>query len=149
MTYGKLKTLVSALLIGDHNLTTEGDQVLMLLDYAFDRVANEADAISLMTTEPESYTIIRNGPGNLYIRKPRLPANDDSELDIDSELIYAVARFMCSFISREKMTFHEREAQKIINRYNQKVQAFFERYDQYGDLEDYDETDQFGKRIYP
>ncbi len=149
MTYGELKNLVSALLIGDHNLTKEDDQVIMLLDYAFDRVANEADAISLMTTDSESNVIVRNGPGALFIRKPRLPSNDDASIDVDPELTYAVARFMASFVSREKVQLHQQEAKVIINRYNEKVQTFFENYDQYGSLEYLNEYDQFGKRRYP
>ena len=80
---------------------------------------------------------------------PILPEDDSDELDIDDELCFAAARFMCSFVSREKGGIHVNEAQHLIRMYNQKVQTFFENIDQDGDLVDYDDEDKFGKTEYP
>ena len=148
MTYGNLKNLVRALLIGDNTLTKNEDEILVLLEYAYDKVANEADALKLFTTDVASNRILRSGPGRQFVRKPAIPTDDADELDIDNELSYAVARYICSFVSREKMAVHIREAGNIIRAYNQKVQTYFETLEQYGDLAEHDETDQFGKRIY-
>ncbi len=149
MTYGNLKYLVKALLIGDNVLTKDNNEVLVLLSYAFDKIANETDALKLFTAETTNQQILRQGPGRLYVRQPALPVDDSDELDIDDELCFVAARFICSFVSREKGGIHVNEAMSMIRAYNQKVQVFFETMDQYGDLEQYDETDQFGKTIYP
>ena len=149
MTYGNLKNLVRALLISDNVLTQNNDEVLVLLAYAFDTIANEADALKLFTTDIPNNQILRQGPGRQFLRKPKIPESDDEELDIDDELSYAAARYICSFVSREKMAWHIAEAEKMIRKYNQKVQTYFETLEQYGELQDHDEYDQFGKRLYP
>ena len=148
MTYGNLKSLVSALLIGDNTLTKKNDEVLVLLEYAFDKVANQADALKLFTTNIQENRILRQGPGRMFLKRPSLPTSDDDELDIDNELTYAVARYICSFVSREKTALHVVEADNIIRAYNQKVQTYFETLKQYGELDEWEEYDQFGRRIY-
>lgn len=149
MTYGNLKYLVKSLLIGDNTLTKDNSEVLVLLDYALDKVATESDALKLFTANNIDERIVRQGPGKMWIRRPRLPDTDDDELDLDHELSFPLARFMCSFVSREKFKIHEEEAMKLIRAYNQKVQVFFENMEQDGELDEYSETDQFAKRIYP
>ena len=148
MTYGNLKNLVSALLIGDNTLTKNNDEVLVLLEYAFDKVANQADALKLFTTDIQENRILRQGPGRMFLKRPSLPSSDDDELDIDNELTYAVARYICSFVSREKTAMHIVEADNIIRAYNQKVQTYFETLEQYGELDEWDKYDQFGRRVY-
>ena len=149
MTYGNLKYLVKALLIGDNVLTKDNNEVLVLLAYAYDKIANESDALKLFTAESENQQIIRQGPGRMYVRKPNLPEDDSDILDIDDELCFPVARFMCSFVSREKGGIHVNEAKELIRAYNHKVQVFFENLAQDGELTDYDSDDQFGKTEYP
>ncbi len=149
MTYGQLKNLTRALLIGDNLLSKNNEEVVMLLSYAYDKIAHDADALKLFSATSENKAILRQGPGNVFIRMPELPVNDSDILDIDDELGYVAARFICSFVSREKGGIHMREADDLIRTYNQKVQVFFENMDQYGSLAEYDETDQFGKRMYP
>ena len=147
MTYGNLKNLTSALLIGDSVLTKNENEQLVLLEYAFDRISNEADAMKLFTTDVASNRILRQGPGKQFIRKPELPKINTDVLDIDNELCFVAARFIASFVSREKMVFHDNEAQKLIRMYNAKVTTYFENLEQYGELEEHDESDQFAKRI--
>jgi len=126
MTYKDLKHLTEALLIGDVTLTKNNEEFLTLLRYAFERIANEADALKLFTTDTPNERIVRNGPGGLFVRMPKIPEFEDEELDLDEELCFAAARFICSFISTAKVDLHLREASKIINSYNQKVEKFFE-----------------------
>lgn len=148
MTYSNLKYLCKALLIGDNVLTKDNNEVLVLLSYAFDKIANEADALKLFTASTTDEQILRQGPGNTYIRKPSLPVDDDDELDIDDELCFVAARYICSFVSREKGGIHVNEAMTLIRAYNHKVQVFLENLAQDGTLEQYDETDRFGKTTY-
>lgn len=126
MIYKDLKHLVNVLLTGDVVLTENDEEIIVLLRYAFERVANEADALKLFTTENPNERIVRNGPGKLFIRMPKVPEFEEDEIDVDEELCFAVARFMCSFISTSKVDLHLREASKVVNSYNQKVQVFFE-----------------------
>jgi len=149
MTYCNLKYLTQALLIGDSTLTKNNNEMLMLLEYAFDKVANEADALKLFTTNVPEHQILRQGPGNHFVRKPCLPITDDEELDIDNELCYPTARFIASFVSREKVGMHVKEAQNLIRFYNAKVATYFETLEQYDELAEFSETDQFAKTKYP
>lgn len=148
MTYGKLKHLTRALLTGDNVLPKEPEEVLMLLDYAYDRLINEVDVLKLYTSDA-THEIVRQGSGDLVLRKPNLPESEDDELDIDHELGFVVGRFIASFISRDKRQEHEYEAKRLSRTYNQKVQRAIEGFEQYGRLEENDPTDQFGKRLFP
>ena len=148
MTYGNLKYLCSALLIGDNVLTKENNELLVLLSYAYDKIANQSDALKLFTAVSVGNQIIRQGPGKLFVRMPELPTSDDDVLDIDEELCYVAARYICSFVSREKGGIHVNEAMSLIRAYNQKVQVFLENMAQDLELEEYDETDKFGKRSF-
>ena len=150
MTYKDLKHLVNVLLTGDVTLTKKDEEVIVLLRYAFERVANEADALKLFTTEDPNERIVRNGPGNLFIRMPKVPEYEEDEIDVDEELCFAVARFICSFISTEKVDLHLREASRIINSYNQKVQTFFETLEANNRFPESSNRDDaiFGSRIY-
>jgi len=126
MTLIELRKLSSALLVGDTSLTRDKDEFLMLLKYAFARIADEADAIKLLSEKDSNKQIVRNGPGGLFVRMPDMPESDNDELDIDEELTYAVARFICSFVSQKKAPQHIAEASAIIKNYNQKVSAYIE-----------------------
>ena len=129
MTFKDLKHLVGALLTGDVVIPEDDQELMMLLRYAFERIANESDALKLFTVEDPNQRIVRNGPGGLFIRMPKVPEFEEDELDLDEELCFAVARYMCSFVSAEKAQLHAQEANKIINSYNQKVQTFLETLD--------------------
>jgi len=129
MTFKDLKSLTSVLLTGDVVLPENSDQFIMLLRYSFERVANEADALKLFTTENPNERIVRNGPGGLFVRMPHVPEYEEDEIDLDEELCFAAARYICSFVSAQKAPLHIQEAGKIINSYNQKVQTFFETLD--------------------
>jgi len=135
MTYGQLKSLCEALLTGDNILPDDDDQVKSLLSYAYNKVATEADALKLFTASKDN-AILRQGPGRTFIRVPDLPKDDNDELDVDSELGFPTARYICSFISREKGGIHVMEAQTLIRHYNAKVQAYLESLDQANELED-------------
>jgi len=134
MTYNQLKTLTSALLRGDNTVPND-NEFIMLVEYGLERLANRADALKLLSASSMDNRIIRNGPGNTFVRMPELPKKQDDELDIDHELGFALARYIASFLSNNKMQLHEMEAEKIIRDYNQKVQAFFEDMEAEGDIE--------------
>lgn len=149
MTFKDFKHLTQALLIGDVALTENNNEIIVLLRYAYERIANEADALKLFTINSPDEKIIRNGPGNIFVRYPKIPEYEEDELDIDEELCFAASRYVCSFVSSTKTDLHIREASRIINSYNQKVQTFLENTQE--DSFEYEtelETEGFSEEIY-
>ena len=138
MTYGTLKALTRALLIGDNQLPENDEQNIALLSYAYDKIATHADALRLFTSNKD-FDILRKGPGNIYVRKPKLPKNDEEKLDLDDELCYVAARFIASFVSRDKIRVHEQEAMSLIKAYNSKVNAYLIHLKQQGKLDKFTE----------
>ena len=123
MTFGNIKHLVSAILPGDYVLPEVKEEQLMLLNYSYLKIATEADALKLFTVG-KGESILREGQGGMFVRMPKLPDEDSDVLDIDDELGYAAAEFMAGFISKEKKSYHDREAKSLIRDYNSKVDSY-------------------------
>lgn len=128
MTLGFLKNLTKGLLIGDNALPGDNTIVIPLVAYSYSMVANNADALHLLTLDRND-DLIRTGSGEYFIRTPNLPEDDNDELDIDDELVFAVAEYLASKICKEDSdkSRHENDAGKIIRRYNEKVEAVLSR----------------------
>lgn len=127
MTWFRLQKLVEALLSGDHTLPKDVDMRLVLLQYAFEQVSDDAQAIVLFRdadTDPERVNT-RQSLGGRIVR-PNLPSRDDEEIDMDEGLVFAVARYMASYISKEKFNLHEAKAKELIKNYNNKVYSYSE-----------------------
>jgi len=127
MTYGELKDTASMFLIGDNVLPKEDNRVLAAVRSAYTFAATKCTALKLLTANKDD-RILRMGPGNTYIRKPKLPALATDELDIDDELGQAIARLLAHYIAKEiKMKdYHKGEALEIMRDYEGKVQEFIE-----------------------
>lgn len=125
MTYGKLKVLLKGLLVGDTMVPNDNETLLALLEYSFTLISDKAEALHLLTLN-ETEDISRFATGEYLMRTPKLPKNDEDELDIDHELCYVVARYMASMISKEKIALHEQKANEGILTYNGKVYQILE-----------------------
>lgn len=126
MTYGGLKNLVTGLLIGDNVIPKDDDVMKSLLSYAFDMIANKAEALRLLTMN-NTDDIIRMGPGEYLIRTPKIPETDNEELDIDNELCFVAGRYISSMLSKEKIALHQQYGDDAILRYNSKVYQILEK----------------------
>lgn len=128
MTYGKLKNMLKVFLMGDNPVPKDNDMILVTLETAYIELANECTALKLLTAD-EGDEIIRSGYGNTFVRMPNLPASDDDELDIDTELVPAVGRLMASYIAKElsSKAYHKSEAKKVITLYESKVRTILQR----------------------
>ena len=126
MTYGVLKNLVTGLLIGDNVIPKDDAVMKSLLSYAFDMIANKAEALRLMTMN-STEEIVRLGPGEYLVRKPNLPEIDTDELDIDHELCFVAARYIAAMLSKEKIKIHQDYGDYGILRYNGKVYQILEK----------------------
>jgi len=123
MTYGRLKAATSMLLIGDNDIPKDPEKMLAAIEMAYLELANQATSLKLLTTDHASQ-IIRQGLGGTYLRMPDLPEDDIDELDIDDELVPALARIIASYISKEKSLFHTSKARETILAYESKVRVF-------------------------
>ena len=126
MTYGGLKSLVTGLLIGDNVIPKDDVIFKSLLSYAFDMIANKAEALRLMTMN-STEDIVRLGPEEYLVRKPNLPELDTDELDIDHELCFVAARYIAAMLSKEKIKIHQDYGDNGILRYNGKVWQILEK----------------------
>lgn len=134
MKYGELKALCSALLVGDNKLSSNDADVKALLTLAFNDIANRAQSLRLLT-KSQNKEILRGSVGDYLTRYPDLPENNDSELDMDKDLCYAAARFIASYVSKNKPDVHKLEGEKMILLFNSKVNSMFESFiiDEKGD----------------
>ena len=120
MNYSALKSLVSGLLIGDHVLPDDPVVLQGLVQYALTTVAMKAESLHLMTLNTTE-EILRLAKGDYLIRMPLVPTLDTDEIDIDNELVFAVARYIASYLSRDKGGIHVQAAERIILDFNAKT----------------------------
>lgn len=125
MTYGSLKNLVTGLLIGDNVIPKDDAVFKSLLAYAYSMIADKAEALHLLTLNKKD-NINRFATGEFLMRNPEIPTEDASELDIDEELCFAVARYIASMLSKEKTAMHQQYGDDIILKYNGKVYQILE-----------------------
>jgi len=120
MQYKRLLALTKGLLVGDVALPSDQEVLEGLLSYAFYMVSTKAQSLHLMTLHRKK-PILRLSEGDFLMRIPDLPQALTDDLDIDEELCYPLARYLASFISKEKGAIHVMSANALINDYNGKV----------------------------
>ena len=148
MTYATLKDITTGLLIGDNVLPNEPGVLLGLIQYALTTVATQADSLHLMTLSTTA-NVLRLARGDYLIKMPVAPivittavdalaidatpeeiaiaeaadvlSTSNQLIDIDEELTFAVARYIASYVSREKGGIHVQAADRIIKDYNAKT----------------------------
>ena len=125
MKYKELKVLVSALLVGDNKITSNEAELKSLLMLAFNDIASRAQSLRLMTKSMNK-EVLRGSVGVYLTRYPELPENDESELDMDKDLCFAAARFIASYVSKNKPAVHVEEGEKMIRLFNGKVNSMIE-----------------------
>ena len=120
MTYAMLKNLTAGLLTGDNVLPANEEVLLGLLQYALTTTAMKADSLHLMTLSTTA-NVLRLAQGDYLIRTPELPVDDEDPIDIDDELVFAVARYIASYVSKTKGGIHVQAAERVILDYNAKT----------------------------
>jgi len=120
-------------LLGDNAVPKDEDILIAILETAFLELANDCSALKLLTTNSD-VDIIRTDSNGVYVRMPELPKKPTDILDIDKELVPALARIMASYISKDlnKKAYHRAEAEKIIKQYESKVRAYMQQRDNEG-----------------
>ena len=127
MTYQKLQNILKVFLLGDNQPPKDDEMLLAVLETAYLELANDCTALKLLTASKDA-DIIRTGIGGSYVRLPKLPKNPTDKLDIDSELVPAVARLMASYIAKDlnKKAYHKQEANKVVMQYESKVRLYMQ-----------------------
>ena len=125
MTYSDLKDHVSMLLTSENSLSKDDKKVRASIKFAYVEMADMTTPLKWLTLNV-SEAILRQGPGSYFVRMPEIPTNLDDELDIDSELVPALARMIASYVSKEinLKQYHRALAQEMMKRYDAKVRAF-------------------------
>ena len=131
MTFGDLKFQIDMLLTSDNVLPKDNDKVKAALKLAYIEIADIATPLKWLTTN-QAEDIMRLATGGYFVRMPAMPVGTDSvdindvELDIDSELVPAVARMMAGYIAKEVNTkqYHRALAVELMKKYDAKVREF-------------------------
>ena len=125
MTYSRMKSMLRVFLLGDNALPKDPEIMTAALETAYLEIANDCTALKLLTANKDN-AILRTGPGSTFVRMPKLPKSEEDELDIDGELVPAVARIIASYIARDMQAkqYHKMEATKIINQYESKIRTY-------------------------
>lgn len=125
MTFGLLKNIVKGLMLGDNNPPNENAVFVGLLAYAYNMIGNKTESFHLLTLDRRQ-EILRMSSGDYFMRVPELPTLDTDELDIDNELVFVAARYICSMISKDKVQLHLQMADELVRDYNAKVYQILE-----------------------
>lgn len=125
MTLGLLKNIVKGLMLGDNNPPNDNGVFLGLLAYAFNMIGNKTESFHLLTLNRKQ-ELLRMASGDYFMRVPELPILDTDELDIDNELGFVAARYICSMISKDKPQVHIAMADELVRDYNAKVYQIME-----------------------
>jgi hypothetical protein len=125
MTLGLLKKVVKGLMLGDNNPPADNDMFIGLLAYAYNMIGNKTESFHLLTLNRKQ-EILRIAGGDYFMRVPELPELDTDELDIDNELGFVAARYICSMISKDKVALHMAMAEELVRDYNGKVYQIME-----------------------
>jgi len=137
MVYKELLDLVEVYLGGDFGLPKDDDKKRIALKSAYYYAADQCTALKLLTVD-KGDAIMRMGPGDTYVRMPRLPKDITDRLDIDSELVPGIARIMAHYIAKDisMKNYHEAKALELFRRYEAKVQEYLNEMDARGKYDD-------------
>ena len=98
------------------------DQVLRLMVHrALKRIAKETVPLRLIVNDTVQNTIIRKVDDNSYIRTPKMPYREDDDIDIDSELIEAVAHHVCSELEPQRKGHYLQQYEREILQNNERL----------------------------
>jgi len=125
LTYKVLKNVTTGLLYGDTILPEDDDVLNGLVGYALTTIAMKTDSLHLMTLNAQG-DILRLAQGDYMIRVPVTPVLDNDYIDIDEELVPAVARLLASYVSTTKGGIHVNAADRIMLDYNAKTSELIE-----------------------
>ena len=138
MTFDELKLQTSMLLTSENKLTNDVAMLKASLKFAYIEIADMSTPLKWLTLNKD-IDIMRQGPGSYFVRMPSMPVDGTDELDIDSELVPAVARMIASYVAKDVKIkqYHRSLAQELMKKYDAKVREYMQRQEQSGAYDDY------------
>lgn len=116
MKYGDFKKYLKVITPGGKIIPAD-DLLDILVLQSLREVALEAEPL-LLNTRVKDKDVIKILEDGSYILAPSVPSNDEAEIIIDKDLIYAVANIVVSkYSSLEQRKLYKDEANSIINMY--------------------------------
>lgn len=116
MKYGDFKKYLKVITPGG-KIIPDDDLLNILVLQSLREVALEAEPL-LLNTRVKDKDVIKILEDGSYILAPSVPSNDEAEIIIDKDLIYAVANIVVSkYSSLEQRDLYKDEANSIINMY--------------------------------
>lgn len=117
MKFQEFKKLLEVLKVGG-KLPKDDDILTFVTHNALVEVAQKTEPLVLITIDKES-KIIKVLEDGLYLKEPRKIIDDNSLIEIDDDLIRAVAHVVISnFSDNENLLRHKTHVSKYINDYN-------------------------------
>jgi hypothetical protein len=122
MVFSELKDLILFQMPGRYETDLPPDSVLRLMVHrALKRIAKETVPLRLVVSDPSQLTVIRKLDDETYVRTPRLPYRDDDDVDIDSELVEAVAHHVCSELEPQRKGHYLQQYEREIVQNNTRL----------------------------
>jgi len=131
MNFKELKDLIKILGSGN-KATPKSDTVLIsLVHEALKEIAKKSNPLVLVTPLHQEIRVIKKIEDGLYLKEPQRVVDDESLIEIDDELLQAVAHSVISaYSSSDELLRHKTFVAKIINDYNwERYNSFSENVD--------------------
>jgi|GEM_PF-5859790 len=119
MNFKEFKELIQILRSGNKAIPQSDSVLSSLVEEAIKDVAKKTNPLILVTSLHQEIKVIKNIEKDLYIKEPRKIIDDNSLIEIDDELLQAVAHTVISqFSTNDNLLKHKVFASKFINDYN-------------------------------
>ncbi|MBD3830649.1 MAG: hypothetical protein IE890_09190, partial [Arcobacter sp.] len=127
MNFQEFKKILDVLRAGNNQIPKDNEVLIFITHNALIEVAQKTEPLVLMTIDKEQ-KIIKVLEDGLYLKEPRKIIDDNSLIEIDEDLIRAVAHVVISnFSNTDNLLKHKTHASKYINDY------IWERFDSFND----------------
>ena len=122
MVYSEMKDLILYQMPGRYMDDLPPDPVVRSMIWrALKRIAKETVPLRLIVTDISQITVIRKLDDESYIRTPITPYRDDDDIDIDSELMEAVAAHVCSELEPQRKGHYLQQYEREIVMNNERL----------------------------
>ncbi len=122
MVYSEMKDLILYQMPGRYMDSLPPDAVVRLMIHrALKRIAKETLPLRLVVNSITSVSILRKLDDETYIRIPLAPYRDDDDIDIDNELLEAVAAHVCSELEPQRKGHYLQQYEREIVQNNERL----------------------------
>ena len=122
MVYSEMKDLILYQMPGRYDDELPPDKVVRsMVHRALKRIARETIPLRLTVEDITSITVVRKIDESTYIRTPIAPYRDDDDIDCDSELMEAIAFYVCSELEPQRKGHYLQQYEREIMQNNERL----------------------------